>query len=92
MFLDACARLQPARIAYISCNPLTQLRDLKILAQYGYVCDELFLYDMFPMSTHTESVALLKKGGQRITKVRRGSVARTQKDRGAHEKRYRHGK
>lgn len=92
MFLDACARLQPARIAYISCNPLTQLRDLKILAQYGYVCDELFLYDMFPMSTHTESVALLKKGGQRTTKVRRGSVARTQKDRGAHEKRYRHGK
>ena len=44
------------------------------------------------VTTHTESVALLKKGGQRATKVRRGSVARTQKDRGAHEKRYRHGK
>lgn len=61
MFLDACAQLRPTKIAYISCNPLTQLRDLKILAKKGYICEELFLYDMFPMSTHVESIALLKR-------------------------------
>lgn len=58
-FLDACAKLKPKKIIYISCDPLTQLRDLSYLAKKGYVAKEMFLYDMFPMSAHTESVVCL---------------------------------
>ncbi len=58
-FLDACAQLDPRKIIYISCNPLTQLRDLSYLSKKGYICKEMFLYDMFPMSAHVETVVLL---------------------------------
>lgn len=61
VFLDACAKLGPEKIVYISCNPLTQVRDLRILQAHGYVCKEMFLYDMFAMSAHVESVVLMSR-------------------------------
>jgi 23S rRNA (uracil-5-)-methyltransferase RumA len=61
---DVCAellRLGPARIVYVSCNPLTQVEDLYALAA-GYTLASLRGYDMFPHTPHVESLAVLIKG------------------------------
>ncbi len=50
---------KPEKILYISCNPATLARDLKILAQ-GYDIASITLYDMFPNTSEIETVALLK--------------------------------
>ena len=60
-FLDACAALQPERIIYISCNPFTQIRDLRYFLKKGYHCSDMYLFDMFPMSDDAESVCLLAR-------------------------------
>jgi len=57
-FLDACAQLKPERVVYISCNPETQVRDLRQLAGSGYVTSIVQPVDMFPHTNHVETVAL----------------------------------
>lgn len=52
-------RLRPQRIVYVSCNPLSQIEDMRILAA-GYRLTELRGYDMFPQTPHLESLALLE--------------------------------
>jgi len=59
-FLDALLKLQPKQVLYISCNPETQMRDLKYLAKQ-YQFKNLYLYDMFPRTAHVESVVLLSR-------------------------------
>lgn len=61
-FLAAVCQLAPQRIAYISCNPTTQARDLVQLGQGGYRLVRLAPVDMFPHSSHTETVAILERG------------------------------
>lgn len=61
-FLDAAMHLAPRRITYISCNPQTQCRDLQHLMQGGYRLERLALVDMFPHTTHVETVAVLRRG------------------------------
>lgn len=60
-FLSAVATLAPERIAYISCNPETQVRDLMVLAERGYHVDSIQGVDMFPHTKHTETVAVLTR-------------------------------
>ena len=48
------------RIVYVSCNPITLARDIKLLSDKYEVCD-MTLFDMFPNTKHVESVVLLKK-------------------------------
>ncbi|HET6401712.1 MAG TPA: 23S rRNA (uracil(1939)-C(5))-methyltransferase RlmD [Candidatus Kapabacteria bacterium] len=55
-------KLAPARIAYISCNPATQARDIALLAE-GYELLELAPVDMFPQTYHIECVAKLRLKG-----------------------------
>ena len=62
-FLDALVQLAPKRVVYISCNPETQVRDLRYLAEKGYVTTVVQPVDMFPHTDHIESVALAEKGG-----------------------------
>ena len=61
-FLAAAAALAPRRIVYISCNPVTQVRDLEQLGRAGYRLCRLTPVDMFPHTTHTETVAVLERG------------------------------
>lgn len=53
-------RLAPRRIVYVSCNPLTQLADLRILAS-RYRLTELRGYDMFPHTPHVETLGVLER-------------------------------
>ncbi|WP_188207207.1 23S rRNA (uracil(1939)-C(5))-methyltransferase RlmD [Alkalibacillus aidingensis] len=55
--LQAMIDMQPDRIVYVSCNPSTLARDLKILAEGGFETQEIQPVDMFPQSNHIESVA-----------------------------------
>lgn len=59
-FLDTLLTLNPKRIVYISCNPSTQQRDAQILAA-KYQLKEITPVDMFPQTTHIETVALFER-------------------------------
>ena len=54
-FLRAIERLRPSRIVYISCNPLTQARDIASL-KGRYIVREVWPFDMFPHTAHIENV------------------------------------
>lgn len=49
------------KIVYISCNPATFARDVKILTENGYVLKKITPVDMFPQTAHIEIVGLLEK-------------------------------
>lgn len=53
--------LSPQRIVYVSCNPTTQVRDIKLFVEGGYKLVKIRPVDMFPHTYHIESVALLVK-------------------------------
>lgn len=59
-FLNAIKRLMPPKIIYISCDPDTLARDLACLASIGYKITTVQPYDMFPQTTHVETLALLQ--------------------------------
>lgn len=60
-FLEAACALKPRRITYISCNPVTQERDLHQLLDGGYRLLKITPFDMFPHTDHTETVAVLER-------------------------------
>lgn len=54
-------QLSPQKIVYISCNPSTQARDIKLLCENKYSLVKTCPVDMFPHTYHIENVALLIK-------------------------------
>lgn len=58
-FLEALAALAPSRVVYISCNPQTQVRDVRLLTSRGYALELVQPVDMFPHTKHVETVCLL---------------------------------
>lgn len=60
VFIETLLELAPKRIIYISCNPSTQQRDAQLLANLYYL-KEITPVDMFPHTTHIETVALFER-------------------------------
>jgi 23S rRNA (uracil1939-C5)-methyltransferase len=61
---DVCsflARISAPEIVYVSCDPTTLARDLKMLVDARYKLDELHLVDLFPQTFHLETVVVLRK-------------------------------
>lgn len=63
-FLSSVVKLQPDRVVYVSCNPETLARDLKYLVKKGYVVKKAEGVDMFPFTSHVETVCFLSRKAQ----------------------------
>lgn len=61
-FISACGKLKPSRIVYVSCNPETLARDLKLFDGEGYKTVKACPVDMFSGTEHVECVVLLSRG------------------------------
>jgi len=59
--LDTIIAMKPERVVYVSCNPSTLARDLRVLEDGGYRTVEATPVDMFPWTTHVECCALIVK-------------------------------
>ncbi|MGG1399192.1 23S rRNA (uracil(1939)-C(5))-methyltransferase RlmD [Bacillus salipaludis] len=57
--LRTIIEMRPKKVVYVSCNPATLARDLRILEDGGYKTVEVQPVDMFPQTTHVEAVAKL---------------------------------
>lgn len=57
--LQTIIEMKPEKVVYVSCNPATLARDLRILVDGGYKTAEVQPVDMFPQTMHCEAVALL---------------------------------
>lgn len=60
-FLKATAQLAQKKIVYVSCNVVTQARDLKVLLDSGFAIERVTPVDMFPHTKHVECVVVLQK-------------------------------
>lgn len=58
----AIAAARPAHVIYVSCDPPTLGRDLAVLAAAGYVARRLELFELFPQTSHVETMVLLARG------------------------------
>ena len=58
-FLNAVKRIKPRKIVYVSCNPVTQVEDLKQLLSM-YNIKHIQGVDMFPHTAHVENIVLLE--------------------------------
>lgn len=59
--IDTIIKMKPEKVVYVSCNPSTLARDLKILSENGFKIEEVQPVDMFPHTTHVECVVLIEK-------------------------------
>ena len=57
--LDAVAAISPQRIVYMSCDPATLARDIRLLGEKGYILKEATPFENFPWTRHVETVCLL---------------------------------
>jgi 23S rRNA (uracil1939-C5)-methyltransferase len=55
------ARISAPEIVYVSCDPVTLARDLKMLVDADYKLEELHLVDLFPQTFHLETIVVLRR-------------------------------
>ena len=59
--IEAISAMAPQRVVYVSCDPATLARDLKLLTAAGYTLQTAEAFDLFPRCAHVETVCLLSK-------------------------------
>ena len=57
--IEAIRTMAPQRVVYVSCDPATLARDLKLLTAAGYTLQTAEAFDLFPRCAHVETVVLL---------------------------------
>jgi 23S rRNA (uracil1939-C5)-methyltransferase/tRNA (uracil-5-)-methyltransferase len=60
-FLNQLFAFGPSRVVYVSCNPATQMRDLKSFLKQGYEIKSIQPFDLFPQTRHLECVIALTR-------------------------------
>ncbi len=68
--IEAISAMAPQRVVYVSCDPATLARDLKLLTAAGYTLQTAEAFDLFPRCAHVETVVLLSKGEIDSKKIR----------------------
>ena len=53
--------MSPKRIVYVSCDPATLARDVKLFAKEGYSAQKVVPVDLFPRTSHVETVVLMSR-------------------------------
>lgn len=61
--LDTILKMRPEKVVYVSCDSATLARDLKYLADGGYVVGKVRACDMFPGTVHVETVIMMRNCG-----------------------------
>ncbi len=56
--IDAIVSMRPDRLVYVSCDPATFARDVKLLGERGYTIRQAECFDLFPRTQHVETVGL----------------------------------
>ncbi len=69
-FIEAVALMGAKRVVYISCNPETLARDVKVFGKKGYEALGAWAFDMFPFTGNCEVVVSLSRGEIESKKVR----------------------
>ena len=59
--ITTIAAMRPDRVVYVSCDPATLARDLKLFDENGYKIRAVTPVDMFPCTAHVETVVLLSR-------------------------------
>ena len=59
--LDFLCFHKPAKIRLVSCDPVTNVRDIKFLVEAGYKIKRVFLLDFYPQTSHIESLCYLER-------------------------------
>ena len=62
-FMKSVCALGPKKVVYVSCNPETLARDLTYFVRNGYKVKKIQPVDMFPNTSHVESVVLMSRTG-----------------------------
>jgi 23S rRNA (uracil1939-C5)-methyltransferase len=58
---DAIVSSGPPRIVYVSCDPATLARDLRLFSEAGYALASFRAFDLFPQTPHVEVVVRLER-------------------------------
>lgn len=58
--IEKLIEVKPEKIIYLSCNPITQVRDVEMLVSSGAKLESLEAFNFFPRTPHIESLASLK--------------------------------
>jgi 23S rRNA (uracil1939-C5)-methyltransferase len=59
--IDGILRLEPKAVTYVSCDPATLARDLRVFVDHGWHIDSIVALDMFPQTYHVETVAQVRR-------------------------------
>lgn len=63
--VTAVASMSPERLVYVSCNPATLARDILRFQENGYILQEVTAVDMFPRTSHVETVTLMTHSNEK---------------------------
>ncbi|MGN1030562.1 MAG: 23S rRNA (uracil(1939)-C(5))-methyltransferase RlmD [Butyricicoccaceae bacterium] len=62
--IDAVVTMAPPKVVYVSCDPATLARDVKKFSALGYDVKKYKVFDLFPRTSHVETVVLMSRKEQ----------------------------